>query len=156
MALHQPIFLSLSLSIQTSEVTLRKASTVQWKNIFDSIRSTFSKIYCFCIFFLPVIFFRIVCLGFLGPLAILSEFYPTYSLPEQRQKEPVILIKKIKSNKISQNDLTNKEKGFIYSLVVHKLVMPSFVIEKYVQGSYDQSHSTLAKLLVYNVPVMLC
>ena len=111
--------------------------------MFDLIRSrsTFSKIYCFCIFFLPVILFRIVYLGFLGPLAILAEFCPAYSLPEQRQKDLVILGKIIKSNKICQNNLVNKKKGFIYNLVVHKLVMPSFVLEKSVQGSYDQSHS---------------
>ena len=49
-------------------LTLRKASNVQWENIFDSIKSTFSKIYCFLIFILPVIMFRTNLLGFLGPL----------------------------------------------------------------------------------------
>ena len=126
------INLSRSLSIQTSEVTSRKASAVQWKNVLDSIRSTFYKIYCFCIFFLPVILFRTVCLGFLGPFAILAEFSPAYCLPEQRQKDPVILGNIIKSNKVCQNNLANKEKGFIYNLVVHKLVVSSFVLEKSV------------------------
>ena len=90
---------------------------------------------------MPVILFRTVCLGFLGPLAIPSKFCPACSLPEQRQKDPVILGKIIKSNIISQNNLSNKKRGFIHNLVIHKLVMPSFVLEKSVQGSYSQSHS---------------
>ena len=90
---------------------------------------------------MQVILFRTVGLGFLGPLAILAEFCPAYSLPEQRQKDPLILRKIIKSNKICQNNLANKEKSFICNLVVHKLVMPSFALEKSVQGSYNQSHS---------------
>ena len=81
--------------------------------------------------------FRTVGLGLLGLLAILAKFCPAYSLLEQRQKYPVILGKTIKSNKICQNNLANKEKSFIYNLEVHKLVMPLFVLEKSVQGSYN-------------------
>ena len=82
--------------------------------------------------------FRTVGLGLLGLLAILAKFCPAYSLLEQRQKYPVILGKIIiKSSKICQNNLANKEKSFIYNLEVHKLVMPLFVLEKSVQGSYN-------------------
>ena len=81
--------------------------------------------------------FRTVGLGLLGLLAILAKFCPAYSLLEQRQKHPVILGKIIKSSKICQNNLANKEKSFIYNLEVHKLVMPLFVLEKSVQGSYS-------------------
>ena len=58
MALDQLV--SFSLSIQAKEVRLRKARCEQQKNIFDLIKSTFSKIYCFCIFFLPVILLRML------------------------------------------------------------------------------------------------
>ena len=95
----------------------------------------------FRIFFLPVTLFRTICLEFLGSLVILAKFCPAYNLPEQRQKDLVILDKIIKLNKICQSNLANKEKGFILNQVVHKLVMPLFVLEKSVQGSYNQSHS---------------
>ena len=140
-ALHRLMSLSPILSIQASEMMLRKASSIQRRNILDSIKSTFSKIYYFCIFFLPVILFRTICLGFQGPLAILAKFFLAYSLPEQRQTDPVILRKIIKSNKICQNNLANKDNGFIHNLVVHMLVILSFFLEKSVQEGYNQSHS---------------
>ena len=43
--------------------------------------------------------------------------------------------KLIKLNQICQNNFADKEKGFIHNLVVHKLVMPAFVTEKFIQGS---------------------
>ena len=92
-----------------------------------------------------VIILRTIFLGFLGPLAILVKFCPACNLPEQRQKGPVIFGKIIKTNKICQNNLTNKSKGFTHNPLVHKLVMPWFVLEKSVQGSYNQFHSKVGE-----------
>ena len=38
--------------------------------------------------------------------------------------------------------------------MVHKLVIPSFVLEKSVQGSYNQSHSKFGETAGMHVPVM--